>query len=335
MDCYRALYTKQLTKKKKTYSDGYVVLKETRSASLVTDEGSTLSTTRLPSSLALGPDSSDLTCWEGFLVNLDGCCTFKDIPAAARSLLGGAQVVHPVQMRSHPSVAGSSGLPNSQPAFGSQPARVRNTGYGASKLTQKSLSMASIFPKEKPFIHSPKPANTPEQGTERDSVGCNAGHAPTACSSWDQTSALLRQPPSRRLHMQPHKPADASTSAWGQTPTSASALSMPSNQQALVQGTHLATGGADASNASHGQHAWDGSMPPVLADGWASSAWQQSRAPVSGTTGSTQSAWAWPGNSSSNTGASMPAAAAAPGAAAGAGGSWDWGWGASANVQGE
>lgn len=67
---FRVLYTKQLTRKLKTYNDGYLVRDGTR-VRLLDDAGMDLAAGRLPASLQLTAVSEGITVFDGFLVDCD------------------------------------------------------------------------------------------------------------------------------------------------------------------------------------------------------------------------------------------------------------------------
>jgi hypothetical protein len=73
MQTFNVLYTKQLHKKVKSWSDGRVVLKPTGLALLRSDEGKELSSAR-PSKHIDFAEEEGITCFEGFIVNGDGVC---------------------------------------------------------------------------------------------------------------------------------------------------------------------------------------------------------------------------------------------------------------------
>jgi hypothetical protein len=65
------LYTKQLTRKLKTYNDGYLIRDGLR-ARLLDDTGNELACCRWPPSLELNATSEGIACFDGFLVDCDG-----------------------------------------------------------------------------------------------------------------------------------------------------------------------------------------------------------------------------------------------------------------------
>ncbi len=67
---FRALYTKHLTKKHKTWSDGFVRWAPGKAAELLSVDGGPLASTRPVG--AVPADDGELTLFEGFLVTLDG-----------------------------------------------------------------------------------------------------------------------------------------------------------------------------------------------------------------------------------------------------------------------
>ncbi|KAK9800306.1 hypothetical protein WJX73_010750 [Symbiochloris irregularis] len=67
----RVLYTKHLTKKRKTWSDGYVEISPQRLATLSDEDGRTLGTARLSPSENWSEDTEDINSFEGYLVNID------------------------------------------------------------------------------------------------------------------------------------------------------------------------------------------------------------------------------------------------------------------------
>lgn len=64
MHC-RALYSKQLAKKKKTYHDGFVTVRG-HSIVLLDEAGALLAETRIPANI-LAEDAENLDLWDGFL----------------------------------------------------------------------------------------------------------------------------------------------------------------------------------------------------------------------------------------------------------------------------
>ena len=68
---FAVLYTKQLTKKLKTYHDGFLI-RDGPGARLLTDAGSELACCRWPPSLELAGTSEGITCFDGYLVDCDG-----------------------------------------------------------------------------------------------------------------------------------------------------------------------------------------------------------------------------------------------------------------------
>lgn len=83
---WKVLYTKQLTKKRKTYQDGYVICKENGSAALLDEDGATLCNTRILVTQTLTEDV-ELKCFDGYLVNVDCKCEAKDLPQGCGSAL--------------------------------------------------------------------------------------------------------------------------------------------------------------------------------------------------------------------------------------------------------
>ena len=67
---FRVLYTKQLTRKLKTYNDGYLIRDGPR-VHLLDDTGMDLATGRLPASLQLTAVSEGVTAFDGYLVDCD------------------------------------------------------------------------------------------------------------------------------------------------------------------------------------------------------------------------------------------------------------------------
>lgn len=75
----RILWTKQLTKKKKTYNDGFVLVKPTREAILYDEDGKELGfCSRFPSSIDITSDDN-IKCFEGYLVQGDCACDYHEI----------------------------------------------------------------------------------------------------------------------------------------------------------------------------------------------------------------------------------------------------------------
>jgi hypothetical protein len=100
---WRVLYTKQLTKKHKTYQDGFVVLRGSGAAALLDEAGRELTPAAAP--LPPGEDWGDCEgvadVFPGFLVNGDGACAPCEVPgyggggAAAGGDGGGGPPVAP------------------------------------------------------------------------------------------------------------------------------------------------------------------------------------------------------------------------------------------------
>jgi hypothetical protein len=89
MGAFRVLYTKQLTKKRKTYADGFVVLRPS-GAALLDEAGRELALAAGP--LPAGSDwgeAEGVDVFEGFLVNGDGACGPEELPGAAGGGGGG------------------------------------------------------------------------------------------------------------------------------------------------------------------------------------------------------------------------------------------------------
>lgn len=102
---YRVLYTRHLTKKAKTYIDGFLQVKE-KSSTLYDENGKYVSSSRLPAGLGSGPldDSDVLSCFEGLLVNIDSQVSPNDIPkgAAAGSKCEASRQIAAHGTASHP-----------------------------------------------------------------------------------------------------------------------------------------------------------------------------------------------------------------------------------------
>lgn len=67
--CHRALYTKQLSKKKKTYHDGFVAVRD-RSIVLLDETGAVLAESLRVPSRRFDDDAENIDLWEGFLGRL-------------------------------------------------------------------------------------------------------------------------------------------------------------------------------------------------------------------------------------------------------------------------
>lgn len=75
----RILWTKQLTKKKKTYNDGFIRVKPSNEAILYDEDGKELSCcSKLPSGIDITTDD-DIRCFEGYLVQGDCACDPSEI----------------------------------------------------------------------------------------------------------------------------------------------------------------------------------------------------------------------------------------------------------------
>ena len=75
------LYTKQLTRKLKTYNDGYLI-RDGPGARLLNDAGTELACCRWPPSLDLNATSEGIACFDGFLVDCDGeLASLSEIPS--------------------------------------------------------------------------------------------------------------------------------------------------------------------------------------------------------------------------------------------------------------
>ncbi|GIM06379.1 hypothetical protein Vretimale_10647, partial [Volvox reticuliferus] len=80
MECYKCLYTKHLVKKRKTWEDGFLVVKAGL-AVLHDDDGRQLQEgVRLPSS-ALSSDDGPLKSFAGLLVTVEEKCGVQDLPS--------------------------------------------------------------------------------------------------------------------------------------------------------------------------------------------------------------------------------------------------------------
>lgn len=65
MQCHRALYTKQIAKKKKTYHDGFVTVRG-HAIVLLDEAGAVLAESRIPAGI-LAEDAENLDLWDGYL----------------------------------------------------------------------------------------------------------------------------------------------------------------------------------------------------------------------------------------------------------------------------
>uniref|UniRef100_A0A7S0VFP8 5'-3' DNA helicase ZGRF1-like N-terminal domain-containing protein n=1 Tax=Polytomella parva TaxID=51329 RepID=A0A7S0VFP8_9CHLO len=125
MDIYRALYTNKLGKKKKTFVDGYLVLKPSRSLTLYDEEGQAIGSGRVPGSCPtpLEPYSEGISYVEGYYINLDGFTDVSEIPPAMSQLVFDSNK----QIASLNIAKDSSGL-------------VRNTLTNASNVLNRSVN---------------------------------------------------------------------------------------------------------------------------------------------------------------------------------------------------
>jgi hypothetical protein len=98
MPTWRVLYTKQLTKKRKTYTDGFVVVRASGATALLNENGSELAVASGP--LPAGDDWAScegVALFDGFLVNGDAECGAHEVPglggpdAAAAACAAAAQ----------------------------------------------------------------------------------------------------------------------------------------------------------------------------------------------------------------------------------------------------
>ena len=90
---FRVLYTKQLTRKLKTYNDGYLVRDGPR-VRLLDDAGMDLAAGRLPASLQLTAISEGIKVFDGFLVDCDEeLASVSEVPK--RSQGGGIRAPQP------------------------------------------------------------------------------------------------------------------------------------------------------------------------------------------------------------------------------------------------
>lgn len=81
MQAWRALYTKQLQKKRKTYADGFVVMCPSGTVVLQDDSGKELAVASGPLPGGEGWGSCEgVAVFEGFLVNGDGECPPEELP---------------------------------------------------------------------------------------------------------------------------------------------------------------------------------------------------------------------------------------------------------------
>jgi hypothetical protein len=101
MQHFRVLYTKQLRKKNKSYHDGYLVLLPHQQAKLLSEDGSCLTSARVPTSTVLEEGADGIDCFDGYLINVDCCAAASDIPGnsgnpsdAAKTLKGSLLSTH-------------------------------------------------------------------------------------------------------------------------------------------------------------------------------------------------------------------------------------------------
>lgn len=68
---FRVLYTRDVIKKHKKFKDGFLVLGGGRLAELFSEERQSLATCRLPDGMEVAADADRLTCFDGYLVDVD------------------------------------------------------------------------------------------------------------------------------------------------------------------------------------------------------------------------------------------------------------------------
>lgn len=78
--CFRVLYSRHLTQKRRTYHDGFVKLQSSRTAVLFSEDGVELSTTTIPPSTTLTESTEDFRRFEGFVVDFEEECQIEDLP---------------------------------------------------------------------------------------------------------------------------------------------------------------------------------------------------------------------------------------------------------------
>lgn len=133
MQAWRVLYTKQLQKKKKTYQDGFAVVRASGAVALLDEAGKELA--RAGGPLPAGEDwatCEGATVFEGFLVNGDGECPPCEVPglAAGPAAAAGAAAIGDGAAPSHQQPASCARASWGTPASAAG-AGVQRSGWGA------------------------------------------------------------------------------------------------------------------------------------------------------------------------------------------------------------
>ena len=181
---FRVLYTKQLTRKLKTYNDGYLIRDGSR-IRLLDDAGMDLAAGRLPASLQLTAVSEGITVFDGYLVDCDEeLASISEVPG----WLHGASIRVP-----QPSKPCGSGHASSQSA-------------SPQAVVTPAVSTTLAGPRGK--FRPPRPADAPLPAPSCPALGARQGwHAADAA----QPSVLGKRP-----HADQHE--NVSRGAHHQTP---------------------------------------------------------------------------------------------------------------------
>ncbi len=141
---FRVLYTKQLTRKLKTYNDGWLVRDGSR-VRLLDDAGMDLAAGRLPASLQLTAVSEGITVFDGFLVDCDEeLASVSEVPRR----LGGGGIRAP--QASEPCGNGHAASPAPSPQAVATPAM--------SARSERLVGARSKFRPPRPVADVPPPA---------------------------------------------------------------------------------------------------------------------------------------------------------------------------------
>lgn len=206
---YIAQYTKRLTQKEKKWVDGFLVVRDDRSATLLDEQGATLALEKLPRSIELTPDYEDnLTCFEGFLVRIDGVDENSEQPQG--QMRTGVRAQHPYisqRANSRPDVLA---IPSSYAAACAFLPR-RYAGVAAGKVADSSTAGARPVQtwrtnpltagKGRPGFTVPRPSTT--------TVGPGAGKT----AAWQQPAQAL---PQRTSQFTAPRPSNAAHTAQPQ-----------------------------------------------------------------------------------------------------------------------
>ena len=113
---FKVLYTKQLTRKLKTYNDGFLVRDGPR-VRLLDDAGMELGTGRCPSSLQLTAASDGIKLFDGFLVDCDEeLASAAEVPRRSPSG-GGIRAPQPSVMRDSDAANAAAAAPSGTSAM--------------------------------------------------------------------------------------------------------------------------------------------------------------------------------------------------------------------------